>query len=72
MNQYTPADMPELPRFWGGIVGYLTYEMVSFFERIPNQWPEEKPLAHFIMLAYCAPRQTTDTLLGRDQAKACS
>ena len=49
MSRYTPADVPELPRFWGGIVGYLTYEMVSFFENIPNQWPEDKPLAHFIM-----------------------
>ena len=49
MNQYQPAQVPGLPRFWGGMVGYLTYEMVSFFESIPNLLPENKPLAHFII-----------------------
>lgn len=49
MKQYNPADIPELPRFWGGMVGYLTYEMVSFFEKIPNKLPKNKPLAHFIV-----------------------
>ena len=49
MNRYQPAQVPGLPRFWGGMVGYLTYEMVSFFESIPNLLPENKPLAHFII-----------------------
>jgi anthranilate synthase component I len=49
MSRYHAAQLPGLPRFWGGLVGYLTYEMVSFFERIPHQWPREKPLAHFII-----------------------
>jgi len=49
MGNYRPAQLPELPRFWGGMVGYLTYEMVSFFESIPNMLPENKPLAHFII-----------------------
>lgn len=49
MRQYHPADLPGLPRFWGGMVGYLTYEIVSFFESIPNKWPENKPMAHFII-----------------------
>jgi anthranilate synthase component 1 len=49
MNKYRPAHVPELPRFWGGLVGYLTYEMVSFFESIPNLLPENKPIAHFII-----------------------
>ncbi len=49
MDRYTPADIPELPRFWGGFVGYFTYEMVSFFEAIENRLPENKPLAHFIL-----------------------
>ena len=35
MAQYRAVAMPDLPRFWGGLVGYLTYEMVSFFEAIP-------------------------------------
>ena len=49
MSRYKPADIPELPRFWGGMAGYLTYEMVSFFEKIPNLLPDNKPLAHFIV-----------------------
>ncbi|MFC1858235.1 anthranilate synthase component I family protein [Thermodesulfobacteriota bacterium] len=49
MGQFHPAQVPGLPRFWGGLVGYLTYEMVSFFEKIPNKLPDDKPLAHFII-----------------------
>ncbi len=49
MAGYKAADIKELPRFWGGMVGYLTYESVSFFEAIPHDWPEDKPLAHFIV-----------------------
>jgi len=49
MRPYNPAMIKGLPRFWGGMVGYLTYEMVSFFEKIPHRWPEQKPLAHFII-----------------------
>jgi anthranilate synthase component 1 len=49
MHRFRPAEMAELPRFWGGLVGYMTYEMVSFFERIPNRLPATAPLAHFIV-----------------------
>jgi anthranilate synthase component 1 len=46
---FNPAKVHGLPRFWGGLVGYMTYEMVSFFEKIPNRLPEKAPLAHFII-----------------------
>jgi anthranilate synthase component 1 len=49
LAQYKPADIPDLPRFWGGMIGYLCYEMVSFFEDIPNLLPDSKPRAHFII-----------------------
>ena len=49
MDRYRAAQLAELPRFWGGLVGYLTYEMVSFFERIPNLLPSDKPVAHFML-----------------------
>ena len=49
MAAYRPADIPALPRFWGGMVGYMTYETVSFLEAIPHQWPADKPLAHFVI-----------------------
>lgn len=49
LDRYHAAQLPELPRFWGGLVGYLTYEMVSFFERIPNRLPDDQPMAHFVL-----------------------
>ena len=49
MSRFLPAEMADLPRFWGGLVGYMTYEMVSFFEKIPNRLPATTPLAHFIV-----------------------
>ena len=49
MQDFRPATVAGLPRFWGGMVGYFTYEMVSFFESIPNNLPEDKPLAHFMV-----------------------
>ncbi|SHJ76526.1 anthranilate synthase, component I [Desulfatibacillum alkenivorans DSM 16219] len=49
MKVFNPVNLPDLPRFWGGMVGYLAYEMVSFFERIPHDTPADKPLAHFMI-----------------------
>ena len=49
MDRYKTPFMADLPRFWGGLVGYLTYEMVSFFEAIPNRQPADQTLAHFIL-----------------------
>ena len=46
---FTPASIPELPRFWSGFTGYVTYEMVSFFEDIPVSLPHDTPYAHFII-----------------------
>ncbi len=34
---YTPVDVKGLPRFYGGLVGYLGYDMVRFFEKVPDQ-----------------------------------
>lgn len=49
MSRFMPAPVEGLPRFWGGLVGYLCYEMVSFFEKIPNHLPKDEPLASFIL-----------------------
>jgi anthranilate synthase component 1 len=37
MSAYHPVEVDGLPRFFGGAVGYLTYDMVRFFERLPDQ-----------------------------------
>ena len=49
MAGYKPVSLPGLPRFWGGMVGYLNYESVSFFEAIPNTCSPDTLLAHFVV-----------------------
>ncbi|MCK5350179.1 MAG: chorismate-binding protein, partial [Desulfobacula sp.] len=49
LNRYKSAEIPELPRFWSGLTGYLTYEMISFFEDVPTNLPENTAYAHFII-----------------------
>jgi anthranilate synthase component 1 len=36
IGAYNPVDVPGLPRFYGGLVGYIGYDMVRFFEKIPS------------------------------------
>jgi anthranilate synthase component 1 len=49
MAPFRPADVFGLPRFWGGLVGHLNYEMVAFIESIPHRWPADRPLACFMV-----------------------
>jgi anthranilate synthase component 1 len=37
MGEFHPVEDEGLPRFFGGAVGYLSYDMVRFFERLPDQ-----------------------------------
>jgi len=36
LNKYRLVSVPELPRFHGGAVGYLAYEVVKHFEELPS------------------------------------
>ena len=36
LDKYKPVPLPDLPRFHGGAVGYLSYEMVRHFEELPS------------------------------------
>lgn len=38
---YQPVALPELPRFFGGAVGYLGYDMVRHVERLPDGNPRQ-------------------------------
>jgi anthranilate synthase component 1 len=40
LGVYKPAQIEGLPRFFGGAVGYVGYETVSFFEPIPDSLPD--------------------------------
>lgn len=37
MRPYRFVNLPGLPRFCGGLVGYLGYDVVRFFETLPNR-----------------------------------
>jgi anthranilate synthase component I len=37
ITAYKPVDVAGLPRFYGGLVGYIGYDMVRFFEEIPDK-----------------------------------
>ncbi|PLY01120.1 MAG: anthranilate synthase component I [Desulfuromonas sp.] len=41
MAPYRPVELEALPRFFGGAVGYLGYDMVRFVEELPNGNPRE-------------------------------
>ncbi|MDZ7762118.1 MAG: anthranilate synthase component I family protein [Desulfovermiculus sp.] len=49
MHRYNPAVVPGLPRFWGGLVGYFSYETVCFFEAVASRLPADQPLADFVI-----------------------
>ena len=36
LTSFRPAEVPGLPRFWGGAVGYFGYDTVRLIERLPD------------------------------------
>ena len=66
LKAYQLVEMPgvssELPRFYGGAVGYLGYETVNYFEKLPRKSanPVEVPEALFVFV---------DTILVFDHLK---
>lgn len=36
LNEHKPAQLPDLPPFTAGAVGFVSYDMVRRFERLPN------------------------------------
>lgn len=40
MRNFNPVEVKGLPRFCGGLVGYISYDMVRFFEKIPDTNPQ--------------------------------
>jgi anthranilate synthase component I len=41
LRRFRPVHMPGLPRFHGGAVGYLAYDLVRHFERLPSNNPDD-------------------------------
>ena len=52
MQNYRPVDSEELPKFHGGAVGYMSYDMVRFVEELPDDTEDELQLPDcFFMIA---------------------
>jgi anthranilate synthase component 1 len=62
MGTYRPVLYDDLPRFSGGAVGYLSYDVVRSFERIPDQLKQDIDL-------YDCSFMITDTLLVFDNLR---
>jgi anthranilate synthase component I len=62
MKQYRPVEVQGLPRFFGGAVGYISYDMVRFFEKLPAASEDDRNW-------YDAYLMITDTLLIFDNLK---
>lgn len=62
LAKYQPVNVPGLPRFYGGAVGYLGYDMVRYFEKLPDNNPDPMgvPESYFLI---------TDTMLIFDHAR---
>ncbi|NOY14387.1 MAG: anthranilate synthase component I [Deltaproteobacteria bacterium] len=41
MAEFQPVELDGLPRFFGGAVGYLGYDMVRFVEQLPDSNPRQ-------------------------------
>ena len=62
LERYLPVEIEGIPRFFGGAVGYLGYDMVRHFEHLPSDKPA-------VIGAYDAYFVITDTLVIFDNVK---
>ena len=58
-NRFHPVPIADLPRFHGGMVGYLSYEVARYFERLPSPGYDPIGLPESILML-------ADTLLAFD------
>jgi anthranilate synthase component I len=67
LRRYTPAEVPGLPRFWGGAVGFFGYDVVRHVERLPEGPAEglDLPDALFMLTGVVL---AIDNLFGRARA----
>lgn len=56
LSHYNPAKIEELPPFFGGAVGYVGYDAIRYFERIPKQAQDDLALPEMVFFF-------TDTIL---------
>lgn len=62
LRRYSPVSVEGLPRFYGGAVGFLGYEMVNYFERLPCAGENDLQTEEAVFLV-------TDTLILFDRVR---
>ena len=50
LNKYKFVTIPQLPRFCGGLVGYLSYDIVKFFEKLPSKTKNDLKLPDTLLV----------------------
>ncbi|WP_419943076.1 anthranilate synthase component I family protein [Candidatus Palauibacter sp.] len=51
ITRYKPIEVPTLPRFWGGAVGFFGYDTVRWLERLPAAPPDDLGLPDACFMA---------------------
>jgi len=62
LGHYKAVKLPKIPRFSGGAVGYIAYDMVRYIENIPDKNPDDLKLPQMLFLI-------ADTVLAFDHVK---
>lgn len=62
LSRYKPVKIKGLPRFHGGLVGYFSYDIVRFLEKLPDKNPDDLKIPDMQFLL-------TDTFLAFDRVK---
>jgi anthranilate synthase component 1 len=62
LAQFKPVPVPGLPRFQGGAVGFLSYDMIRHVERLPSLTKDDQKLPDAVFMF-------TDTLLVFDNLR---
>ncbi|MFH1645397.1 MAG: anthranilate synthase component I [Candidatus Omnitrophota bacterium] len=62
MKQFKYVKLPQLPRFCGGLVGYMGYDIIRFIEKIPDTCKDDLKLSDIKLLL-------TDTIIVFDHIK---
>jgi anthranilate synthase component I len=62
LSRFKPVPVPGLPRFQGGAVGFLSYDMVRHIERLPTRAQDDQKLPDAVFMF-------TDTLLVFDNLR---
>lgn len=50
LNDFKPVSVQGLPRFSGGFVGYIGYDIVKFFERVPDNPKPKLPMPDMFLM----------------------